>query len=318
MSELQQAARQHVSAEAPAGIGNLGVGFDLLGQALAAPCDRVSLRVRENPGLEIVAVSGVVSELPTDPLRNAATAGIARMLADHNVTLGVDVEICKGIAIGSGMGGSSASAVAGVVAANALLGLSLSKSCLLDYAMDGEEAATGARHADNVAAALFGGVTLVTRSGSGFSVKQLPVPPGVVSVLVHPHLVLETRASRAALPKTFERDVVTEQTENLAGFIAACFENDLALLQASLRDVLIEPHRAGLITGFKKVKAAALAEGALGCSISGGGPSVFAWCKDETSARRIARAMRDAFAAEGVKADTWVSPCNAAGARIVE
>ncbi|NNF52457.1 MAG: homoserine kinase [Gammaproteobacteria bacterium] len=316
MSNSVQATREEVTAEAPAGIGNLAVGFDLLGQALAAPCDRVTLKVREGSGIEITDVTGVVRELPVDPRRNAATAGVVRMLDDQGAKSGLDVAIHKGIAMGSGMGGSAASAVAGVLAADALFGLALSTSRLLEYALDGEEAATGARHADNVASALCGGVTLVTHRQAGISVQQLPVPPGIFSVLVHPHLVLETRASRAALPTDFPRDVVIRQSANLAGFVVACFNNDMALLRDCLRDVLIEPHRARLITGFDSVKAAALQEGALGCSVSGGGPSVFAWCDGEDGAQRAGKAMSKAFADAGIAADTFVSPASAPGARI--
>lgn len=318
MNSGVQPARETVTAAAPAGIGNLAVGFDVLGQALAEPIDTVTLRVSANAGVRISAVTGVVRDLPMDPERNAATAGIARMLREHDAGFGVDVEIEKGISIGSGMGGSAASAVAGVVAADALLGLALDKARLLSFALDGEQAATGARHADNVASALCGGIAMVSRRGDDFALVSVPSPANVFSVLVHPHIVLETRASRAALPAQFTRSSVIEQHGYLAAFISACYRNDIEAIGDSLRDVLVEPYRAALIPGFKEVKAAALASGALGCSISGGGPSVFAWCHGQALAERAAAAMRSAFEAAGIAADSWISSVAAPPARIIE
>lgn len=307
-----------VTAEAPAGIGNLAVGFDILGQAMAAPHDRVTLQASQAPGLRIVEVTGLVTQLPTSPEKNSATAGVLRMFEDYQAGFGADVVLEKGINLGSGMGGSAASAVAGVTAAAALLGIDPGPDALLSYALDGEEAATGARHADNAASALLGGVVLVSVNRKGATVlRRLATPPEVFSVLVHPHLELETRRSRAVLPAHFARSAVVEQTGLLAGFVVACERGDLELLSNSLRDVLVEPHRAPLITGFDQVQAAALGNGALGCSISGGGPSVFAWCAGAGSARDVGEAMQRAFADAGIASDVWVSDVAAPGARVV-
>ncbi len=318
MSVVKQPVLQQVAAEAPAGIGNLGVGFDVLGQALEAPCDRVSLRARATPGITIEKISGVVADLPRDPARNAATAGLVRLMADHGADFGIEVEINKGIAIGSGMGGSAASSVAGVVAGAALMGLDLPGDAVLAYALDGEAAATGERHADNVASAIYGGVTVAIAGDNRWHVRQVPVAAPVFSVLVHPHVVLETREARRVLPEQFGKATVIRQSALLAGFMAACAAGDLELLAISLRDVLVEPHRAPLIKGFAAVKRAALDAGALGCSISGGGPSVFAWCRNRDSAVSVGAAMAAAFAQVGVTSDTWISPVNSAGARIIK
>lgn len=311
-------ARPAATASAPAGIGNLAVGFDVLGQALAEPQDQVTVTASDAVGVVIEAIDGVISDLPADPVRNAATAGIVRMLAEHEAGFGVRVRINKGISIGSGMGGSAASAVAGVRAAAALLAKPISPTELLGYALDGEEAATGARHADNVAAAICGGVTLVVPRGGGQVMQRLATPPGLYSVLVHPHLVIETRASRAALPDNVPLVDVTRQLGFLAGFLTACNSGDIEMLRACLRDELVEPHRAGLLPGFKSVQEAALDAGALGCSISGGGPSVFAWCHGQAVTLSVAEAMVSAFRQADVEADYWISPVETPPARLLD
>lgn len=307
-----------VTAEAPAGIGNLAVGFDILGQALAAPHDRVTITVRAQPGITITRVSGSVADLPRDPADNSATAGLLRILRDYSADFGLEVEIDKGIALGSGMGGSAASAVAATVAVNTLLGLDLGPPNLLGYALDGEEAATGSRHADNVASAITGGIVLVNESKDGHVLTRLPGIEGIFSVLVHPHLELETRKARDALPAQFDRQKVIEQNAYLAGFVSACHSGDIELLRQCLRDILVEPHRADLIKGFDEVKHAAIESGALGCSISGGGPSVFAWCQGRKRAAMTGKAMQAAFQHAGVASDMWVSPVDAPGARVVD
>lgn len=314
--ENSHPACERASASAPAGIGNLAVGFDVLGQALSGPQDRVSVVARDVAGVVIEDISGLVTDLPEDPDRNAATAGIVRMLAEHSAGFGARVSINKGISIGSGMGGSAASAVAGVTAAAALLNTRLSSTEILAYALDGEEAATGARHADNVAAAICGGVTLVLPAEGALQMRRIKTPPGLYSVLVHPHLVVETRASRAALPHEFPIAAVTRQLGLLAGFLTACNQGDMELLRASLRDELIEPHRVQLLPGFAAVKGAALDAGALGCSISGGGPSVFAWCYGQAVTLTVADAMVEAFQLAGIEADHWISPVETPGARL--
>lgn len=311
-------ARTSATASAPAGIGNLAVGFDVLGQALAAPEDRVTV-VASDPGEVVIEnISGAVSTLPRDPARNAATAGIARMLAEHQAGFGLRISIEKGISLGSGMGGSAASAVAGVTAAAALLNERLTRGEVLDYALDGEEAATGARHADNVAAAICGGVTLVVPNGQGHVMRRIDTPAGLYSVLVHPHLVIETRASRAALPAKMPLANVTRQLGFLAGFLTACSQGDIDLLRTCLRDEMIEPHREKLLPGFKSVQDAALDAGALGCSISGGGPSVFAWCHGQAVTLTVAEAMVTAFRQADIESEHWISPVDAPGARLLE
>jgi homoserine kinase len=302
-------------AFAPASTSNLAVGFDLLGHPVGPAGDRVTATRRAEPGVVMGAVSGCADALPSDPAANTAGAAVLRLLADHAPELGIEVAIEKGIPLGSGIGGSAASAVAAVVAANALLPRPLPIDALFSYALAGEAVASGAVHGDNVAPSLFGGLVLV-RSAEPPDVVQLPVPAELRCVMALPRQRLDTRQARAVLPKSVPLHDVIAQTANLAGVIAGCCTGDLALIGRSLADVIVEPHRAPLIPGFAQVKAAAMDAGALGCSISGGGPSVFAWCAGEAVADDVRRAMLAAFASAGVVAEGWTCEVGGPGARV--
>jgi homoserine kinase len=302
-------------AFAPASTSNLAVGFDLLGHPVGPAGDRVTVTRREAPGVVMGAVSGCAGPLPADAAANTAGASVLRLLADHAPDLGVEVAIEKGIPLGSGIGGSAASAVAAVVAANALLPRPLSPDALFPYALQGELIASGAIHGDNVAPSLFGGLVLV-RSADPPDVVQLPVPPSLRCVMVLPRQRLDTREARAVLPRTVPLHDVIRQTANLAGVVAGCCTGDLALIGRSLVDVIVEPHRAPLIPGFAAVKAAAMDAGALGCSISGGGPSLFAWCDGDAVADDVRAAMMGAFTAAGVHAEGWTCEVGGPGARL--
>lgn len=303
------------TAFAPASTSNLAVGFDLLGHPLAHHGDRVTAVRAAAPGVGMGAVTGVAGPLPTDPAQNTAGVAVTRLLADHAPELGVSLSIDKGIPLGSGIGGSAASAVAAVVAANALLPRPLARDELFPYALRGEAVASGAVHGDNVAPSLFGGLVLV-RSADPPDVVPLPAPPELRCVLVLSDLSVNTRDARAVLPREFPLREVTGQCANLAGVVAGCYRGDLALIGRSLRDVLVEPHRARLIPGFHAVQAAAMEAGALGCSLSGSGPSLFAWCAGDDAARRVCGAMVAAFRSAGVEASGWISPVDGPGARL--
>jgi homoserine kinase len=307
-----------VTAFAPASVGNVAVGFDVLGHALEAVGDRVTLRRIDEPTVRIAGANGVAGPLPMDPAANTATAGLLRLIADRALPFGFEVFLQKGIPLGSGMGGSAASAVAAVVAAGAFLEKPLAPPEAFAYALIGEAVASGAAHGDNLAPGLLGGLVLVGALDPPYLVK-IPVPEAVRCVLVHPHLRVDTRAARDVLPREIPLHAHVEQSARLSGFLAGCFSGDLELIGRFLSDVLVEPHRAGLVRGFEGVKRAALAAGALGCSLSGSGPSLFAWCADDATADEVRARMIAAFAAEGVPADGWISPVGAArGARIVE
>ncbi|HEX6923802.1 MAG TPA: homoserine kinase [Longimicrobiaceae bacterium] len=305
------------TAFAPAGVGNVAVGFDLLGHALEAVGDRVQVSRLDRPLVEIVDIIGCEEPLPRDPARNTATAGLLTLIEALDLPFGFAVTVEKAIPLGSGMGGSAASAVGALVAANALLEEPLTLDELLRFALVGESVASGSPHADNLAPCLFGGLTLVR--GLEFpDVLQIPVPEEIRCVLVHPHLRLDTRDARAVLPRSISLELHVEQAGNLAGFIHGCFTNDLELIRRSFHDLIAEPHRERLIPGFPEARKAALEAGALGCSISGAGPSVFAWCAGEPAAATVREALTSAFTTAGITSDAWVSPVNAPGAYVVE
>jgi homoserine kinase len=309
-------------AFAPATVSNVAVGFDILGFAVEAAGDEVTLTLTEGHSVrvaEIIDTTGTLAPgaIPLDPAQNTATVGLLKLIEDRRPGFGFDVSVRKGIALGSGMGGSAASAVAALVAANALLEEPLPKESLLAYALAAEVVACGASHPDNAAPSLFGGFTLVV-SADPVRCVRLPVPRGLLSVLAHPHVRVDTRDARAVLQPTVPLAGHVRQSARLAGLVAACYTDDVELLKTCLEDVLVEPQRAALIPGFARVKAAALEAGALGASISGSGPSVFALVDDEEVAERARAAMVEAFKSSGVgEVDSWVSPISGEGARVV-
>ena len=316
MTTSNNSGRQSATAFAPASVGNVAVGFDVLGLSVQAIGDRVTARRTVEPGVRIAAITGAVLDLPLAAERNTAGRAVMSIVEELKPGFGIELTIDKGIPLGSGLGGSAASAVAAVVAANALLPQSLTQLALLKHAMHGEAVASGSVHVDNIAPSLFGGLVL-TVGVDNPNVKQIPMPPGVQCVLVHPHMVLATKDARKILNPDVSLSDVIWQTANLAGFLAGCFTNDLRLIGESLNDVIIEPQRRVLIPGFDAVKQAAMAAGALGCSISGAGPTVFAWLPTD-KAEQALDGMVAAFRAAGLESDAWISSLEAHGARVID
>ncbi len=306
---------QSATAFAPASVGNVAVGFDILGFAVDVLGDRVTATITDAPGVTITSISGVVDDLPKDAALNTAGRAVQALLERAAPGFGIALAIGKGIPLGSGLGGSAASAVGGVVAANALLPSPLSKLDLLKCAMHGEAVASGALHVDNIAPSLFGGLVLTVGIDHP-RVKQIPVPAGVRAVVVHPRMFLATREARGVLSRSVEMSDFVWQTANLAGFISGCYTDDLDLIRESFEDVIIERQRQSLIPGFAPARAAAMAEGALGCSISGAGPSIFAWALD-AQADAVRAAIESQFAVEGIETDGWVIDIDSPGARLV-
>lgn len=300
---------------APASVGNVAVGFDILGFSVDALGDTVTVRRGSAPGVVILASRGAVNDLPLDPARNTAGRALMAMQEARALPFGFEVEIDKGIPLASGLGGSAASAAAAVAAANALLDAPRPMVELLQFAMQGEAVASGSRHADNVAPSLYGGLVLTVGIDEP-RVKRIPVPAGIRAVIVHPHMFLSTREARAILKTGVGMSDFVWQTANLAGFLSGCYTNDIDMIRVSLEDVVIEPQRQSLIPGFAETRAAAMAAGALGCSISGAGPTMFAWAL-ENDAQSVRDAMSAEFATRGIETDNWVVDLNAAGARLV-
>lgn len=306
---------KQATAFAPASVGNVAVGFDILGFAVDALGDRVTARRGAGPGVAIQSITGVAGELPIVAAQNTAGRAAEAMLEALSPGFGIELEIEKGIPLGSGLGGSAASAVAAVVAVNALLDAPRDKIELLKCAMHGEAVASGSLHVDNIAPSLFGGLVLTVGIDHP-RVKQIPIPAGMRAIVVHPHLYLATKEARAVLNRKVDLSDFVWQSANLAGFISGCYTSDLDMIRASFEDVIIEPQRQSLIPGFAEVRAAAMSASALGCSISGAGPTIFAWAL-ENDATRVRDSMQSAFAATGVEADGWVLDIKSEGARIV-
>jgi len=304
-----------VTAFAPGSVANVAIGFDILGFSVDAVGDTVTLTRSETPGVVISSITGVVEDLPLAADRNTAGQALLALIRERSLPFGFDVRISKGIPLASGLGGSAASAVAAVVAANAMIDDPLTRIELLKVAMEGEAVASGSRHADNISPSLFGGLVLTVGIDEP-RVKQIPVPQQIYAVIVHPHLQVSTKQARAILSRTVNMSDFVWQTANLAGFISGCYTNDLDLIKASLVDVVIEKQRQVLIPGFLEVRAAALAKGALGCSISGAGPTVFALCL-EADARAVRNAMEQAFTAENIETDKWIVSVQSGGAHVV-
>jgi homoserine kinase len=306
-----------IAAYAPGSVSNVACGFDVLGFALDEPGDIVIAAQKDGPGVTIAAIEGDGGRLPTDPARNTAGAAVQALLQRLETTRGVSLTIQKGLPLASGIGSSGASAVAAVVAVNELLGRPATMELLLACAMAGEQAGCGAMHPDNVAPSLYGGFVLA-RSANPPDIVRLPVPEGLACAVLHPHVEVQTGTARALLGDQVNLRDAVRQWGNLGALVASLFNGDRALLSRSLEDVIAEPKRAALVPGFYAVKAAALAAGALGCSLSGSGPSVFALAGSVEVANRAGEAMQRAFSAESqVGADLWVSLVGRQGARVI-
>ncbi|HET7817219.1 MAG TPA: homoserine kinase [Sphingomicrobium sp.] len=305
---------QSASASAPASVGNVGVGFDILGQAFDAARDVVTAVRDEKPGVRLMQVSGLVTSLPDEAKANTALAAAQAVLEAAGSPFGMRVSIAKGIPLAAGMGGSAASAVAGAAAANALLGDPFTLQELLPFALQGERVASDPPHWDNVMASLLGGLVLAAREEPAL-VQRLPAPEGVVAVLLHPAAAVETRMARSILAPHVPMRLAVEHSRRVAAFVAGCATNDLELIRAGFEDLLVEPQREHLLPSLPEVKAAALAAGALGCSFSGSGPSVFAWAT-AADAESVEQAMAAAFAKAGVGARAYRAPVASEGVKV--
>ncbi len=308
-------ARPGLKVFAPATVSNVAVGFDILGFALEQPGDEVIVREGSSPGLTIGEIQGSGGRITTDVTLNTATvAGQALLdfLGEGSRPLQMDIH--KKMPIGSGMGSSAASAVAGVFAVSEFLRTGMSKSELLPFAMKGERINGVGLPADNVAASLLGGMILL-RDNVSFDYKKLPIPPGLYAAVVHPHVEIITSASRQALSPTLALHDVIRQTGNLASFIAGMYTSDFELIGKALRDVLIEPQRASAIPLFYEMQERAMEAGALGFSISGAGPAMFALCDSSIKAERVIESAHALYASNKQAITTYLSRINHEGVR---
>ncbi|MGH1365657.1 MAG: homoserine kinase [Calditrichia bacterium] len=305
-----------IRAFAPATVANVACGFDVLGFALSTPGDIVTVRNSEKSGVDILNIIGDDGKLPREAARNTAGIAIISFLEALDIREGVSVELDKQLPLCSGLGSSGASAVAALVAVNKLFDNPLERVELLPFAVAAEKLACGAAHADNVAPSLLGGFTLV-RNVDLFDVVRLSYPEVLCCAVVHPHLNLATKDSRAALPTQIDLADSVQQSANLGGLVHGLASGEFQLIGRCLEDRIAEPNRKRLIPHFDEVKEAALDSGALGCSLSGSGPSVFALCQSMEIAQSAGRAMKRIFIDNEIEADLFVSQINKDGARLL-
>lgn len=304
-----------VTATAPATVANVGPGFDVLGFALAEPAVTITATLLSDEGNH-VTITTDIPDIPTDPVHNTAGVAAMSLLAHFRSEASISLHIASTIPVGSGLGSSAASAVAGAVAVNALMASPLPTEDLLSNALDGEAAVSGARHADNVAPCLLGGFVAI-REHEPADWIHIPVHRSFYYIVVHPHCVVATKTARRILPKTVPLTAAAHQWGNVATLIAALSAGDAERAGRALEDKIVEPVRAKLIPGYNTVKLAALNAGALGCTISGSGPSVLALSTQKTQAEKISKAMIAAFSEAGLEAKGWIGTLINPGARVI-
>ncbi len=303
---------------APASVANVCVGFDMLGFALDAPGDEIIAKLADRKrGLRITKITGAKGKLPYEVEKNTAGVAALRLLQHLGESeRGIDLEIHKKMPFSSGLGSSAASAVAGAMAINEILKRPLTKRALLPFAIKGEQLASGALHADNVAPSLIGGMILI-RSNQELDVHRMIIPKGLRVAVLYPKIEIQTKSARSILSDTVSLKQTIQQCGNLGGFILGMVNSDLDLIKRSLNDVLIEHQRASLIPSFYDVKEAALNEGALGCSISGAGPAMFALCPNSLVAEKAGEAMQKVFAKNKIESTLFLSSINQEGAKLL-
>lgn len=309
---------EQVRVFAPATVANMICGFDILGFAVDHPGDEVKMYKSATPGVRIRSITGDDGRLPLDADKNTVSACVKMLLNDLGILnqLGVEIELIKHMPIGSGLGSSSASTVAGLFAINALLGFPLTKDELMPYCVEGERLACGHGHADNVAPALMGGVTLI-RGQEALDVVKLPVPNELYAGIIFPQVDVPTRDARQLIKdKVLLKDAVV-QWGNIAGLVAGLFQNDYDLIGRSMQDVLIEPTRAILIPEFYEMKNIALQNGALSFGISGSGPSVVAVSRGEEVAQVVTAKIKEHLSVKGIDSLQFVSAVNVEGPKVL-
>jgi homoserine kinase len=307
---------ESIKVFAPATVANVACGFDIFGFAVDAPGDEVVVRKRTDNQIIITDITGEEGKLTYDATKNAVTVPIIKYLEKLGLNYGFDVELHKKMPLGSGLGSSSASSVAGVFAVNELLNKPLTAKDLLPFSMEGERIACGSAHADNVAPALLGGFVVV-RSYSPLDVFKVKTPDELYVTIVHPDIEVNTKDARHILRNEVSMKNTIAQMGNVAGMIAGLMQSDYELISNSMVDFIIEPVRAILIPEFWKVKNAALEAGALGCSISGAGPSIFAFSKGRETAEKVAIVMKKSFEKVGIYGVSYVSGINQFGPKII-
>ena len=306
--------KSEIKLFSPATVANVACGFDVLGLCLDTIGDEMVVRKVDEKGVRITKIEGF--KLPFETELNVAGVSALAMYQELQPDCGFEIEIKKNIKPGSGIGSSAASAVGSVYGINALLGSPLNKTQLTQFAIKGEALASGSEHADNIAPALFGGFTLV-KSVNPLEILQIPSPDNLYVTIIHPQIEIKTAISRAILPKNVPLKAAINQWANVGSFIHSLHTSDYPLMQRSLHDVIIEPHRSKLIPHYNEVKQQTLKVGALGTNISGSGPSIFSLSKGIENANKVRDVMRKIYSNTGIEFDVHVSKINTQGVKIL-
>ncbi len=307
---------ESISVFAPATVANVTCGFDILGFAVEAPGDEITLTKSNSGQVRILDITGDEGALPRDPDKNSCSAVIKMYLRDLGISQGIDIALHKKMPLGSGLGSSAASAVAAIFAVNELLGKPLTLQQLLPYAMEGERVACGSAHADNVAPGLYGGFVLI-RSYDPLDVIKLNTPRDLYATLVHPHIEVRTKDAREILRKQIYFKDSVKQSGNVAGLVAGLLTSDYNLISRSMHDYIVEPVRSILIPGYSDVKESAMSIGALGAGISGSGPSIFALSKKRKTAEEIGESMKNIYTKFKIDCEIYISGINQFGPKIL-
>ncbi len=308
--------KKEIKIFSPATVANVSCGFDVLGFCLDTIGDEMVIKKSNTKGIRITKIEGYSHKIPYETEKNVAGVSALALINDFKPDYGFEIEIYKHIKPGSGIGSSSASAAGSVYAINELIGKPYNTTQLTNFAMKGEAIASGTEHADNIAPAIFGGFTLV-KSCSPLKILQIPCPPDLYATIMHPKIEVKTSESRAILPKKIDLKHAVTQWANLGSLIHAMHVNNYDLIKESLEDVVIEPYRKKLIPNFDLVKTKSMNIGALGCGISGSGPSIYALSKGKQKAKEVAIAMREIYSKTNIEFDIYNSSINMNGIKII-
>jgi len=300
----------------PATVSNVGPGFDVMGFAIHEPGDEVTVRLVPGRGVKLIKITGDSGQLSLNTHENAVSIPVKAMYERLDLDFQVEIELRKCMPIGSGLGSSAASAVGGIFALNEILEGKFPKEELLKFALQGERYTSGSNHADNVAACLYGGFVLV-RNGPPLDIVPVSTPDNLVCTLVSPKIEVRTKEARKLLPKTVPLSVAVNQLGNAAAMVSGLMRGDMDVVGRAMEDLIAEPVRAKLIPGYDKIRQAALDAGAIGCHISGSGPSMFAFSEEEETAMRIGRAMKMVLEGLFISCSVYISRINTNGPRII-
>ncbi len=306
-----------VKVFAPATVSNVGPGFDIMGFALYEPGDEVILKKNNTGKLRIVDITGDNGKLSYSPAENTVTIAMKSLLNELELPDNFDVVLNKKMGIGSGLGSSAASAVAGVFALNKLLGLNLSNDMLLNHALIGEKFASGSIHADNVAPCLYGGFILI-RGYEPIDIIPLNSPVELYCTAVYPDIEIKTSEARKILPQMYSINDTIKQAGNSAALVAGLLTSNFELISRSIVDVVAEPYRSKLIPFYNKLRDVVLTTGALNCNISGSGPTMFALSANPETAEKIAESMKTVLNEENVNHNIYISRVNKTGPEVRE